>query len=104
MAKNIDSLYHYYEREVGPFVSLSGLPVEKALKVQSKLDMADKTFHAGQRGERYYMRREYLEQLVRSMFIEKGGEPVRQFPHYMVIGECPWLATWYEKSDHIKSP
>ncbi|HBN85767.1 MAG TPA: hypothetical protein DDZ89_18220 [Clostridiales bacterium] len=22
----------------------------------------------------------------------------------MVIGECPWLATWFEDSDYIKIP
>ena len=100
MAKNIDYLYHYYERKVGPFVSLSGLPIEEAIKITStKLN----TLHAG-RGENYYARREYLEQLVRSMFIEKGGRPVRQTPHYMVIGECPWLATWFQDSDYIKIP
>ena len=36
------------------------------------------------------------------MFIEKGGKPVRKTPHYMIIGECPWLATWFEVSDYIK--
>jgi hypothetical protein len=38
------------------------------------------------------------------MFIEKGGQPVLETPHYMVIGECPWLASWFEDSGCIKIP
>lgn len=97
-------LYHYFERKVGPFVSLSGLQVEDAMKIQTQLDNKNKTFHAGKRTDKYYDRRKYLEQLVRKMFIEKGGLPIREIPHYMVIGECPWLATWFEDSDYIKIP
>ena len=52
----------------------------------------------------YYERRKYLEQLVRTIFTEKGGKPVLDVPHYMVIGECPWLATWFDDADYIKIP
>ncbi len=96
-------LYHYYERKTGPFVSLSGLPLGEAQRLQDQLKAANKTF-AAQRNERYLARRQYLEQLVRSRFIEKGGQPIRSTPHYMVIGECPWLASWYEESAYIKVP
>ena len=74
------------------------------MKVQAKLDAENKTFHAGKHKEKYYERRKYLEQWVRSMFIDKGGKPIRQTPHYMCIGECPWLATWFEDSGFIKIP
>jgi hypothetical protein len=75
-------LYHYFERKVGPFVSLSGLQVEEAMKIQALLNIKNKTFHAGKRSEKYYERRKYLEQLVRTLFIEKGGQPIRETPHY----------------------
>ncbi len=97
-------LYHYFERKVGPFVSLSDLSIEEAMKVQTKLDIQNTSFHAGNRSKKYYERRIFLEQLVRSMFIEKGGQPELAVPHYMVIGECPWLATWFEESDCVKIP
>ena len=97
-------LYHYFERKVGPFVSLSDLQVEDAMIIQAQIDIKNKTFRAGKRSAKYYERRKYLEQLVRTMFIEKGGKPIRETPHYMVIGECPWLATWFEDSDYIKLP
>lgn len=99
----MDFLYHYYEREIGAFVSLSNLDINEAQQIQNKLKTENKTF-AAQRNEKYLERRKYLEQLVRTMFIEKGGQPVRQTPHYMVIGECPWLSTWFKHSEFVKIP
>lgn len=84
----IDYLYHYYEKEVGPFVSLSDLKLEEAKHIQQQIKKRGKTF-AAERSDDYLERRSYLEQLVRSKFVEKGGHPVRQTPHYMVLDECP---------------
>ena len=94
-------LYHYFEQKVGPFVSISGLSIDEAMKVQSQLTTP---FHIENRSQKYYERRQYLEQLVRSLFIEKGGKPILNVPHYMAIGECPFLSTWFENSDYIKIP
>ena len=99
----MDYLYHYYERETGPFVSLSNSTIEEAQQIQNRLKAENETF-AAKRDDRYLTRRQYLEQLVRSMFIEKGGQPIRQTPHYMVIGECPRLAAWYKNGVYIKIP
>lgn len=38
------------------------------------------------------------------MFIEKGGNPLRITPFYMVVGECTWLSTWYKESGYIRIP
>ena len=94
-------LYHYFERKIGSFVSVSGLSIEESMKIQSQLTTP---FHIENRNQRYYERRKYLEQLVRSLFIEKGGEPILAVPHYMAIGECPFLATWFEDSEYLKIP
>jgi len=94
-------LYHYFERKVGPFVSTSGLSIEDAMKIQSQLTTP---FHIENRSQRYYERRQYLEQLLRSLFIDKGGEPALNVPYYMAIGECPFLATWFEESEYVKIP
>jgi len=94
-------LYHYFERKVGSFVSVSGLSIEEAMKIQSQLTTP---FHIENRSEKYYERRKYLEQLVRSLFIEKGGKPILDVPYYMAIGESHFLATWFEGSNHVKIP
>lgn len=96
-------LYHYYEKRKGPFINLSELSDEEAKRIQDDLRDEKKVF-AGQRNEEYLARRKYLEQLVRDMFIKKGGRPERKTPYYMVIGECPWLATWYEEGTYIRIP
>ena len=95
------NLYHYFERKIGSFVSISGLPIEDAMRIQSQLTTP---FHTEYRSQQYYERRQYLEQLVRTLFIEKGGKPILDVPYYMVIGECPFLTTWFEDSDYIKIP
>ncbi|HCC51747.1 MAG TPA: hypothetical protein DEQ30_06535 [Porphyromonadaceae bacterium] len=96
-------LYHYFESKIGAFISMSDLSLEEAMKIQTEIDIRNTTFHVG-RKEEYYKRRKYLEQLVREMFVAKGGKPILTVPHYMVIGECPWLASWFEKSDYVKIP
>lgn len=97
------NLYHYFEKEKGPFVNLSELPLDEAQKIQDNLQNEGKVF-AARRNPQYLSRRRYLEQLTRKMFIEKGGLPIRQTPYYMVVEECPWLNTWYKTSDHIRIP
>ena len=31
------------------------------------------------------------------MFIDKGGNPKKQYPHYMTLGECEWIREWYKE-------
>ena len=94
-------LYHYFEKSKEPFLSLSALPLEEAVEIQHRLISENKTF-AAQRYGGYLSRRKELEGIVHKLFVEKGGKPEKETPHYFVIGECPWLATWYEQSDYIK--
>jgi len=96
-------LFHYFEKSKKPLLSLTALPIEEAVAIQNKLVSEQKVF-AAQRNERYLPRRHELEKIVRELFIEKGGKPEKETPHYFVIGECPWLATWYEQADYIKIP
>jgi hypothetical protein len=96
-------LYHYFEKSKGPLLSLSALTLDNAVDIQNKLIADNKTF-AAQRYEGYLPRRHELEQIVRKMFIEKGGKPEKETPHYFVIGDCPWLATWYEQADYVRIP
>jgi len=96
-------LYHYFEKSKGPLLSLSALSAEQADMIQQKIVADNKTF-AAQRNDRYLPRRRELEKIVRELFIAKGGKPEKESPHYFVIGECPWLTTWYEQADYIKIP
>lgn len=96
-------LYHYYETELGPFRNLSKLTYEDALEVSNRIKREGKTF-ASQRSDEYMIIRKELEQLARTQFIDKGGVPQNSFPHYMTLGECDWLKSWYREPSVIAIP
>jgi len=97
------NLYHYFEKAKGPLLSLSALPIDEAVAIQSQLISDNKTF-AAQRNEKYLPRRREIEKIVYELFVEKGGKPEKDTPHYFAVGECPWIATWYEQADFIEIP
>lgn len=89
-----DTLCHYYEQSRGPFRSLSDLPAEEAEAVLNEIRRRGEGF-ASQRKPDYLTIRRELEDYVRTRFIEKGGQPERARPHYMILGRCNWLFGWY---------
>jgi hypothetical protein len=98
-----DYLSHYYEADRGPFVSLSNLPPEEAELIQEQIRREGKVF-ASQRKADYLQIRRELEDQVRALFITKGGRPVCQRPHYMILGSCPWLLDWYQAGCELRIP
>lgn len=93
-------LYHYYDEETGPFRSLSDLPTAQAQAVLDAIRRRGQAF-AARRDDGYLTRRRELEALVRRMFVDKGGVPVRQTPLYMVVEACEWLNGWYRRPRHV---
>lgn len=96
-------LYHYYEKATGPFRNLSDLPIADAQAILDGIKKDNATF-AAHRYDGYLERRQELEQLVRGLFIEKGGKPRRAAPHYMVLGQCDWLRSWYREGACVAIP
>ncbi|HEX3075611.1 MAG TPA: hypothetical protein VHQ24_01945 [Lachnospiraceae bacterium] len=96
-------LYHYYEKELGPFRNLSDLSYDSAQNVLNEIRKNGETY-LSKREETYMARRFELEELTRNLFIEKGGKPGRKAPHYMVIEECDWLRSWYRNGDFVRIP
>lgn len=97
----IEYLYHYYEEDIGPFVNLSDISTDRAEEVLSEIRNRGETF-ASKRSPDYLVVRRELEQMARKMFIEKGGKPKRDVPHYMTLGSCPWLYEWYKNGKELK--
>lgn len=87
-------LYHYFERAIGAFNNLSDLPINEAEEVLQKIRNDRPSSQAAQRDVDYMKRRVNYERIVRNLFIEKGGKPTREAPHYMVVEECEWLNSW----------
>ena len=100
---NPDWLSHYYEASVGPFRSLTKLPIVEAQKIQANLVAQGEVF-AGKRQPGYLEIRRELELLVRDKFIRKGGKPQIQRPHYMILGSCSWLLEWYRNGKELRIP
>jgi hypothetical protein len=98
-----DFLSHYYDAACGPFRNLSDLPLVEAERVQAELRERGGTF-ASQRNADYLSIRRMLEDRVREAFIEKGGKPERVRPHYLIVGSCPWVQTWYANGCELRIP
>ena len=84
-------IYHYYDRDLGPFKNISELPDEEAEKIMQRLKAEKSNAFCNQRNEEYLEKRRYYEDILRREFLKKGGTITRQIPQYMVVGECPFL-------------
>lgn len=97
-------LYHYFERETGPFNNLSDLAEEEALKVLEAIKNSRPDSMCAKRSSEYVKARLYYENILRNEFRKKGGNIERNVPHYMTVGHSLWLSTWYDNCDYIKIP
>ncbi len=96
-------LCHYYEASQGPFLNLSDLPLDEAERLLSQIRAAGDVF-ASQRAADYMEIRRELEKRVRNLFVAKGGKPQRERPHYMILGACSWVRSWYRDGRELSVP
>lgn len=96
-----DYLTHYYETGREAFRNLSDLPPDEAEAVLGAIRARGAGF-ASKRAADYLVIRRDLEDLVRARFVEKGGQPIRQRPHYMILGSCDWLKSWYAQGGEVR--
>jgi hypothetical protein len=99
-----DFLSHYYEATDGPFRNLSNLPMPEAEAVLDQIREAGCQRFASQQPMDYLAVRRTLESRVRQLFIAKGGRPRREWPHYLIVGACPWLMSWYPHGRELRIP
>jgi hypothetical protein len=95
--------YHYFEKNVGPFRNLSSLSQREAEAVSQQIRQEGRVF-AAKRSSDYITIRRRLEHMAYEKFIAKGGKPAQDYPHYLTLGVCPWLESWYQEPDHIIVP
>lgn len=96
-----DFLTHYYEHAAGPFSNLSMLSLEHAEEILEEIRRNANRF-ASQRSNDYMLKRFALEDKIRTLFSAKGGKPKLARPHYMILGACPWLNTWYVDGQELQ--
>lgn len=93
-------LFHYYEKEIGPFVNLSNLKIEDAENAMNTI-YNNKNLFASNRDKTYLKRRFEYEDIVQEIFVSKGGRVNKRRPHYMTLEDCPWLLSWYKDGASI---
>jgi len=98
-----DFLSHYYEAQQGPFRNLSHLPHDEAEGLLARIRQSGMTFASRRMGDYLEIRRD-LEDRVRGLFIEKGGKPRLARPHYMILGSCAWVTSWYTDGQELRIP
>lgn len=95
-------LYHYFDKDIGPFKNISELSEQDAENVMRKLASEKEKAFCNQRSPEYFKMRKYYEEILRNEFQKKGGKIERLVPHYMVVEECGFLESWYVNSSSIK--
>lgn len=80
---------------------MSDLSEEEANRVLSAIK-SDKPETMCAKGQDSYMAdRRRFENILRTEFLLKGGKIEREVPLYLVVGECPWLNSWFEDCEYI---
>ncbi|MCL2406161.1 MAG: hypothetical protein FWC92_11560 [Defluviitaleaceae bacterium] len=97
-------LFHYYDKDIGPFVNLSDLPINEAVEVLNTIKQAKPSAQSAKRHPTYVDDRHYYEAILRKEFTRKKVIIKRTAPHYMVVEHSPWLSTWFENSAYVKIP
>jgi len=95
-------LYHYFERDFGPFMPLTALPVEEAKQILIAKKAAGKFHNPDIDG--FLQNRYDRDKQLRNAFIAHGGRPQRIAPVYMMLGEHPQWESAYEHPAVIKIP
>lgn len=94
-------LYHYFERESGPFRSISELPDTEAEEILRRIRVEKPDIFLAKRPDDYVQKRRKFENILRNEFLKKGGSIERNTPHYLVVEEVPFFEKWYENTAWI---
>jgi len=98
-----DFITHYYLPDRRPFLNLSELDDESLAQVIADLRITGDAGRSERRfGPRYMSLRRRTEELLRERFVERGGRPLRQAPHYFVLGESAWFRGLYAGAAEIR--
>ena len=95
-------LYHYFEQNLGPFMSLTSLPIEEAREILTYQKSIGKFGNPDIEG--FLLKRYKRDEQLLDMFIKRGGHAQMKNPVYLFLGEhCQWKSA-YENPSEIKIP
>ena len=98
----INYLYHYYEKDFGPFMPLTALPMEQAREILLAQKAAGKFHNPNIEG--FLQNRYNRDKQLHDAFIAHGGKPQLTAPVYMMLGEHKQWESAYENPAVIKIP
>lgn len=91
--------YRYFHNIREPFLKITDIRsdnVQEYLKLIEKKSLAVKTYNS-----QYIRNRLFAEKIMKEEFIKKGGKPVLDHPHYLVLENCDnWF---YQSKNNIGS-
>ena len=100
-----DFATHYYFGGRRPFQNLSDLDEVHLTQVLCELDDARRTgAHSRVFGRRYMELRRLTERRLYDLFVESGGWPERQAPHYLILGTSRWYQGLARDMQEIRLP
>lgn len=89
-------LTHYYHPDDEPFQNLSSLSESDALDVIASLQQrTGAVYRRFRQPAAYLSQRRETEAWLRAEFIEKGGQPISEYPQYFVVDRAPWIEAGY---------
>lgn len=95
-------LFHYYDKDTGPFKNLSELDDSLANQILLNIKKNKPDSFCAKRSDSYMKDRRYFEEILRNEFLKKGGKIERLSPNYFTVGEVKWLESWYLNPEHIE--
>ena len=101
--KETGYLYHYYEKKLSPFRTITSLTFDEAKTILLSYQ-AENPNLTHPNIEWFLSKRYEMEKVVRNKFIEIGGKPIRVAPVYFTLGENEGMKTWYTNTSFIKIP
>ena len=78
-------LYHYYEKDNGPFRSISDLPDKKAEEVLQQIRLEKPDIFLSKRSDDYLLKRRHFEEVLRNEFIKMGGVRLYSYEEILKI-------------------
>ena len=101
-----DFITHYHLADRQPFLTLSELESGDDSSIFHALKDRHRNHPSYRRryGQDYINVRQRIENKLRCLFIERGGEPIRKHPFYFVLRQSNWFKYLIQGQSEIRIP
>ena len=101
----MDSIVHYYAKGRQPFHSITSLSAQEANRIAGELKQTGLPVFERFGWNEYLAERRKTESWLKTGFLEVGGKPKLDAPHYFTLGESAYFESRYDgNADTISIP